>query len=51
LESLKGRDNLEDLGTDRGLTLKWILGKQGAVTQNRFMWVRIGTNDRLLSTW
>jgi hypothetical protein len=28
LESLKGKDHLEDLDIDRNITLKWILGKE-----------------------
>jgi hypothetical protein len=28
LESLKGRDHLEDIGVDGRITLKWILGNR-----------------------
>jgi hypothetical protein len=41
LENLKRRDQLEDVGQDGRIILEWILN-------TGFIWLRIGTNDRLL---
>jgi hypothetical protein len=46
LESLKGRDHLDDLGIDGSVILKLVLGKEGEKLWAGFIWVRIGTNDR-----
>jgi hypothetical protein len=43
LESLKGRDHLDDLGVDGRIILKWILWKQGWRVLTEFMLLRIGT--------
>jgi hypothetical protein len=51
LENLKGRDHLEDLGTDGSIILEQILGKQGGKVWTRCIWLRTGTSDRLLLTW
>jgi hypothetical protein len=45
---MKGRDQSEDLGTDGSIILKWILEKEVGKVWTGFIWVRIGTNDRLL---
>jgi hypothetical protein len=48
LESLKGREHLEDLGIDERITLKWVLGKEGWRGWIGFIWLRIGTGGGLL---
>jgi hypothetical protein len=50
LESLKGRDHSEDLGVDRVIILKWILGKWVFGTWTEFIWLRIGISGGLLQT-
>jgi hypothetical protein len=45
---VEGRNHLEDLFVDERITLEWILGKQDGKVWTGFMWLRIGTNDRLL---
>jgi hypothetical protein len=47
LEYLKGRDHLEDLGTDK-IILERILGKQGGKVWTGFIWLRIGASGELL---
>jgi len=42
-EILKGSDYSEDLGVDRNITLKWILGQKGEKIWNRCIWHRIWT--------
>jgi len=44
--NLKGRDHLEDLSID-GKILEWILWKHVDLC----VWLRIGTNHRLLWSW
>jgi hypothetical protein len=39
---------LADLGIYRGIILKWILKKQCGRAWTGFIWLRIGTNGRLL---
>jgi hypothetical protein len=41
--SLKKRDHMEDLGVDRSIVLKWIIGKLGRRVCLGFCWFRIGT--------
>jgi hypothetical protein len=41
-ENLRGRDYMEDLGTDRKIILEWILEKQGG---------KVWTTGRLLVMW
>jgi hypothetical protein len=48
LGNLRGRDYLEELGIDRRMILKWILGKWGCWVWIGFIWLRIGTGGRLL---
>jgi hypothetical protein len=48
LESWKGRDHAKDLGIDRRIILKWIIGKQGWKVWIGSMWLGIGTGGRLL---
>jgi hypothetical protein len=49
-ESLNGRDQLEDIHVDGRIILKWILGKYIMGMWIGFIWLRIGTVDRILST-
>jgi hypothetical protein len=46
--NLKGRDNLEDVGTDGRTILKLISKKQGVTVWNGFIWLRIRTRSGLL---
>jgi len=39
---------LEDLGVDGKVICDWILEKCGRKMYTAFMWLRIGTSDRLL---
>jgi hypothetical protein len=48
LESLKGRDQWEDLDVDGRIILRWILKKHGGRVWNGFVWLRIGTGSGLL---
>jgi hypothetical protein len=48
LINLKGRDNFEDLNTDKSIILKWNLKKQGAGMWTKFIWFRTGTTGELL---
>jgi hypothetical protein len=48
LESLRGRDHSEDLGTDGRITLKWILGKWGWRMCTEFIWLKTGMSGKLL---
>jgi hypothetical protein len=44
----KGKKLLEELGIDERIILQWILEKQGGKVWIGFIWLRIGTNSRLL---
>jgi hypothetical protein len=44
----EGRNHWKDLGIDGGVTLRWILGKQGLGMWIGFIWLRIGTGGELL---
>jgi hypothetical protein len=48
VESLKGRDHLEDLGVNGKVILKLILKKKGGRMWTGFIWLRIGTGGGLL---
>jgi hypothetical protein len=50
LENLKGRDHLEDVGTDGNIIPEEILGKQCREVWTGFIWFRIGTNSGPLRT-
>jgi hypothetical protein len=43
-ENLKGKDHLEELGVDRKVVLKWILGK----VWTGCIYLRLGTSGGLL---
>jgi hypothetical protein len=43
-------DNLDDLGTDGGMVLEWILGRWGGRVWTEFIWLRVGTGGGLLWT-
>jgi hypothetical protein len=45
---MKGGDHFEALGTDESIILKWILEKQDGKVWNGFIWLKIGTNGRVL---
>jgi hypothetical protein len=47
-ENLKERNCLKDLGVEETVTLKLIFMKQDAMTWTELLWLRIGTNGRLL---
>ena len=48
LENLKERDNLEDLGLDGSIILKYFLNKYDARGCTGLIWLRIGTIGGLL---
>jgi len=48
---LKGKHNFGDLGTDRKIILKWIIGKQDVKGWAGLNWMRTVSNYRLLWTW
>jgi len=48
---LEGRDHLDDLCVDERIILEWILGSWGGKMWTGFVWLRIGTNGKLLFTW
>jgi hypothetical protein len=45
--NLRETDNVEDLGLDRRIRLKWILQKQDGKACTGWIWLRIGTGGRL----
>jgi len=47
LENLKGRDHLEDLGTDGKIILELIAGKLGRKIWAGFICLRLGTSGLL----
>jgi len=48
LETLKGRDHLEDIGVDGTIILEWILEKYGAKVWTGYIWISVGTSAGLL---
>jgi hypothetical protein len=48
LESLKGRDNSEDVGVDGRIILKWALRTYVGMVWSGFIWLRIGNDGELL---
>jgi hypothetical protein len=48
LKNLKGREHSEDLGVDGRIILEWMLGEEVGVSWTVFIWLRIGTDGRLL---
>jgi hypothetical protein len=47
-ENFKGRYHSEELGVHGRIILEWILGKYGGKVWTGCIWLRIGTNGRLL---
>jgi hypothetical protein len=45
---MKEEHNSENLDTDGGIILKWVLGKQSRMEWIGFIWLRAGTSDELL---
>jgi hypothetical protein len=45
---LEGKDNLEDLGIDGRIILRWSLEKWGLKVWTGFIWLRIQTSGGLL---
>jgi hypothetical protein len=39
---------LENLGIGGRIMLEWVLGKYGGKVWSKFMWLRIGSNGKLL---
>jgi hypothetical protein len=48
LESLKGRNHVEDLGVDGRIVKNWILGKLVLRVWVGLIWLRMGTGDGIL---
>jgi hypothetical protein len=48
LESLKERNESEDLGIDENITLECMLGKRGEKAWTGCIWLRIGTSGGFL---
>jgi hypothetical protein len=48
MDNLMGRVHFEDLGINVRILLKWSLMKQDGMVWTGFIWLRIGTNGRLL---
>jgi hypothetical protein len=48
LENMKETDQLEALGVNLRIILKWNLKKKGENLWNAFIWLRTGSSDRLL---
>jgi hypothetical protein len=48
IENLKGEGCSEDLGVDRKIILRWIVGKSGGKLWIGFIQLKIGTSGRLM---
>jgi hypothetical protein len=49
-ETLKGNDQLQNVGIHRSIMLEWILDKSVGKVWTRFIWIMTGTNGGLFRT-
>jgi hypothetical protein len=47
-ENMKELGHAEDLDIDGKVILEWMLGKESGKMWTEFMWLSVGTSDRLL---